>query len=73
MNMESYPNIHTHRQVAQAYTQPKTWQRVWLSQRTDEKRNNEGTTLCISNSGFSAYLKSKTINQRSVLSDSLVD
>ena len=35
-------------------------------------KNNEGTTLCISNSGLSATLKRKTINQRSVLSDSLV-
>ena len=30
------------------------------------------TTLCMSNSGFSAILKRKTINQRSVPSDSLV-
>lgn len=37
------------------------------------KRNKKrGTTLCISNSGFSAILKGKTINQMSVLSDSLV-
>ena len=28
--------------------------------------------MCISNSGLSAYLKHKTVNQRSVLSDSLV-
>ena len=49
--MESYPNIHTLCQVAQAYTQPKTWQRVWPSQRADKKRNNEGTTLYKNNSG----------------------
>jgi hypothetical protein len=40
----------------------------------DGQRNKkyDRTTLCISNSGFSANLKYKTINQRSVLSDSLV-
>ena len=37
-----------------------------------EKIKHGHTTLCISNSGFSAILKSKTINQSSVLSDSLV-
>lgn len=37
-----------------------------------EKEKGQLTTLCISNSGFSANLKRKTINQRSVLSDSLV-
>ncbi len=36
------------------------------------KNNNERPTMCISNSGLSANLKRKTINQRSVLSDSLV-
>ena len=38
-----------------------------------KNKKYDRTTLCISNSGFSAILKSKTINQRSVLSDSLVD
>jgi hypothetical protein len=37
-----------------------------------KKKKYDRTTLCISNSGFSAILKRKTINQRSVLSDSLV-
>jgi len=37
-----------------------------------EKEKSQWLTLCISNSGFSAILKRKTINQRSVLSDSLV-
>ena len=38
----------------------------------ERKRKHGHTTLCISNSGFSAILERKTINQRSVLSDSLV-
>ena len=40
----------------------------------DRQKNKkyDRTTLCISNSRFSAYLKRKTINHRSVLSDSLV-
>ncbi|WP_426430095.1 hypothetical protein ACPX19_11215 [Winogradskyella sp. HB-48] len=37
-----------------------------------KKKKYDRTTLCISNSGFSAILKHKTINQWSVLSDSLV-
>ncbi len=37
-----------------------------------KKKKYDRTTLCISNSGFSAILKHKTINQRSVSSDSLV-
>jgi hypothetical protein len=36
------------------------------------KKKYDRTTLCISNSGLSAILKRKTLNQRSVLSDSLV-
>jgi len=39
---------------------------------TKRKIKHERTTMCISNSGYSASLKRKTINQRSVLSDSLV-
>jgi hypothetical protein len=40
---------------------------------TDRKNKKyDRTTLCISNSGFSAIMKHKSINQRSVLSDSLV-
>lgn len=38
----------------------------------EKNKKHEGTTLCISNSGLGAILKRKTINQRSVLSDSLV-
>lgn len=37
-----------------------------------EKEKSQWLTLCISNSGFSANFKRKTINQRSELSDSLV-
>ena len=37
-----------------------------------KKKKYDRTTLCISNSGLSAILKSKYINQRSVLPDSLV-
>lgn len=37
-----------------------------------KKKKYDHTTLCLSNSGFSAYLKHKNINQRSVLSVSLV-
>lgn len=41
-----------------------------LNDKQNEK--SQRTTLCISNSGLSATLKRKTINPRSVLSDSLV-
>ena len=37
-----------------------------------KKKKYDRTTLCISNSGFGADLKHKTIIQMSVLSDSLV-
>jgi len=40
--------------------------------KNEKKIKHESTTLCISNSGLRAILKHKTINQRSVLSDSLV-
>lgn len=32
---------HTHCQVAQAETQAKTWQRVWLSNRTTDRQTDE--------------------------------
>lgn len=38
---------HTHCQVAQADTQAKTWQRVCLSNRTDEKRKSTIAQHCI--------------------------
>lgn len=37
-----------------------------------KNKKYDRTTLCISNSGLSTILKSEYINQRSVLSDSLV-
>lgn len=43
-----------------------------MKTKTKRKIKHERTTLCISNSGFSANLKHKTIKQRSVLFDSLV-
>ena len=43
-----------------------------MKTKTKRKIKHERTILCISNSGFSVILKHKSINQRSVLSDSLV-
>jgi len=37
-----------------------------------KNKKYDRTTMCISNSGLSAILKRKILNQRSVLSDSLV-
>ncbi len=54
---------HTHCQIAQADPQTKTWQRVCLLHHTDRKRNNEGTTLAIRNTGFGGKLKLKTFNK----------
>ena len=45
---------------------------VFANADRQKKKKYDRTTLCISNSGFSAYLKHKTIKQRSVLFDSLV-
>ena len=45
---------------------------VFANANGQKKKKYDRTTLCISNSGFSAILKHKTINQWSVLSDSLV-
>jgi len=44
---------HTHYQAAQANTKTKAWKRVCLSNRTDGKINNEGTTHGIVHAGFS--------------------
>jgi len=53
--------------------QPKiTKEYVFANADRQKKKKSQQVTLCISNSGFSAILKLKTINQRSVLSDSLV-
>ena len=45
---------------------------VFANADRQKKKKYDRTTLCISNSGLCANLKHKTINQRSVLSDSLV-
>ena len=67
-------SIHTHWQVAQnsrtSQNLPKSMAAPTLTEKRMKKHGH--TTLCISNSGFSAILKHKTINQWSVLSDSLV-
>ncbi len=67
-------SIHTHWQVAQSsLTSQNLPKRMAAPTLTEKKMKKHGhTTLCRSNSGFSAILKRKTINQRSVLSDSLV-
>jgi len=66
--------IHTHWQIAQSsrtsQNLPKSMAAPTLTEKRMKKHGH--TTLCISNSGFSAILKHKTINQWSVLSDSLV-
>lgn len=55
-------NSHTHYQIAPAETQAKTWQRVYLSQRTTDrqsrrKKNTERTTAVLCNGGCSGILK----------------
>lgn len=72
--MKSSPTlrIHTHWQVAQSNRTSQNLPKSMAAPTLTEKKKHGHTTLCISNSGFSAILKSKTINQRSVLSDSLV-
>ena len=68
----SQPNSHTHCQVAQADTQAKTWQRVWLFQRTTDShstRKTEGQhpTAVWRNGGFSASYDSFTVGSSAVL------
>lgn len=73
--MKANAQSHTHLQFAQANAATKNCKRVCLSPTLTDKRNEkkyDRTTLCISNSGLGANLKHKNINQRSVLSDSLV-
>lgn len=66
-------HIHTHWQVAQCRPTSQNLPKSMAvpSHGQKEKIKHEHTTLCISNSGFSAILKRKTINQKSVLSDRL--
>lgn len=63
---------HTHCQAVQSSRTSQSLSKS-VSAPTHGQKKYDRTTLCISNSGFSAILKRKTINQRSVLSDSLVD
>ena len=41
------PSIHTHRQAAQANAQSKACQRVWLPQRTDDRKESTIAQHCI--------------------------
>lgn len=54
---------HTHYQAAQANAQTQAWQRVCLRNRTEEKRNNEGTTLYKRNTGFIAKMNISSRNK----------
>jgi len=66
-------NSHTHCQAAQSSrTSPSLSKSVSEPMHGRKKKKYDRTTLCKSNSGLSAILKSKYINQRSVQSDSLV-
>ena len=62
-------HIHTHCQVAPAYTQAKTWQRVCLSHRTTDRqsgRKTEGQQLTSvgRNGGVSASYDSFVVDSR---------
>ena len=70
--MKSYPNSHTHCQVASAQAQAKTWQRVWLFQRTIDRHsirnmNTERTTAVWRNGGCSASYDSFVVGSSAVL------
>ena len=54
---------HTHCQAALANAKTQAWQRVCLSNRTVEKRNNEGTTSCIVHLANSANIQGVTSNK----------
>jgi hypothetical protein len=65
-------NSHTHCQVSQANTQTKTWQRVCLFQRSNDKqttRKTEGQhpTAVWRNGGFSASYDSYVVGSSAVL------
>jgi hypothetical protein len=61
--MKSSPaSIHIAKSL-KAVSQTKTWQRVWLPQRTVEERNNEGTTRYIKHLADSADFKGGTFNK----------
>lgn len=66
-------NSHTHCQAAQSQRTSQSLSKSVSEPTHGQKRKkHDCPTLCISNSGFSAILKHKTINLRSVLSDSIV-
>jgi hypothetical protein len=63
---------HTHCQVAPANTQTKTWQRVWLSNRTTDRQSTRKTegqqlTAVLRNGGCSASYDSFVLSSSSVL------
>ena len=65
---------HTHCQVAPANAQPKTWQRVCLSNRTTKttdkpagEKNTEAITAVLQKWRFSASYDSEVVNQNLVL------
>lgn len=70
--MNPIARIHTHWQVAQSSRTSQNLPKSMAVPTLTEKKKHGHTTLCISNSGCSAILKRKIINQRSVLSASLV-
>jgi len=60
----SQPNSHTHCQVAQAFTQAKTWQRVCLFQRSTDRQSTRKTegqhpTAVLQKREFRASMKVK--------------
>ena len=65
---------HTHCQVAPANAQPKTWQRVCLSNRTTKttdkpagEKNTEAITAVLQKWRFSASYDNEVVNQNLVL------
>jgi hypothetical protein len=70
--MTVHANSHTHCQVTQADPQAKTWQRVYLFQRTtdrqsERKKNTERTTAVWRNGGCSASYDSFVVGSSAVL------
>jgi hypothetical protein len=76
INLTYKPTLHshTHCQVAPANTQAKTWQRVWLSNRTTittdkptDEKNTEAITAVLQKWRYSASYDSEVVNQNLVL------
>ena len=55
------PSIHTHRQDAQANAQSKACQRVWLPQRTDDRKESTIAQHCI-RAIAGAVVKSRSVH-----------